>query len=428
MIKKGIVYFKAVLFFVKSLLLIFLLLSSVGNILVAQGTANDTAKVSFWNKDQADVSDLYRLVFNRPLTKQPDTCKKNLQDTAHKRLGPFYTPMLYPGYQMVTGFFAGFISNVSFYTHRSEDAKISTILINDMYSQYKQLLNIVNSNVWLWNESVNLVGDWRYYQYPTHTFGLGSKTSLSNIDAVDYSMIRIYEVALGKIADNFLGGAGINYDYYWNITETKQSPSIVTDLDKYGLTKSSVSSGFTLNLQYDNRLNANNPAKGTFIYFQYRDNLTALGSTSNWQSLLLDAREYIRTSKKSGNVLALWSYTWLTLSGTPPYFDLPTTGKDAYNNTARGYVEGRFSGRNLIYAEAEYRFRILRNGLLGGVLFSNASTVSGWPGSSFERINPGNGFGLRIKLNKSSATNLCLDYGFGTGGSRGFAFNLNEVF
>ncbi len=83
---------------------------------------------------------------------------------------------------------------------------------------------------------------------------------------------------------------------------------------------------------------------------------------------------------------------------------------------------------NMIYAEAEYRFRILRNGLLGGVLFSNASTVSDWPGNNFDRINPGYGFGLRIKMNKSSSTNLCFDYAFGADGSSGFAFNMNEVF
>jgi hypothetical protein len=112
----------------------------------------------------------------------------------------------------------------------------------------------------------------------------------------------------------------------------------------------------------------------------------------------------------------------------PPYLDLPATGEDSYNNTARGYIEGRFRGLNLLYAEAEYRFRLLKSGLLGGVLFSNASTVSEFPGNKFERINPGNGIGLRVKMNKSASTNLCIDYGIGTGGSRGFSFNLNEVF
>ena len=51
-----------------------------------------------------------------------------------------------------------------------------------------------------------------------------------------------------------------------------------------------------------------------------------------------------------------------------------------------------------------------------------------WGKNAFEKINPGAGLGLRIKMNKSSNTNLCIDYGFGAMGSKGFAFNLNEVF
>jgi outer membrane protein assembly factor BamA len=372
--------------------------------------------------------DLYKAIIKRPLIKQQDSSKKNVSDSANKRLGPFVTPFPYPGYAMVTGFLIGFACNISFYTHRNNDAKISTILVSEVYSQYDQLMNIINSNIWLKKESINLTGDWRYYIFPTNTFGLGSKTTLNDADPVNYNYLRIDEVGMKKITDNLMGGIGINYDYHWKITETKSSPALTTDLDVYGLHKSSISSGFTLNLLFDDRLNANNPNKGSYINLQLRNNYKALGSYNNWQSLLLDARHYIRTSNKSGNVLAFWCYAWLTLSGQPPYFDLPTTGLDAYDNTARGYVEGRFKGLNLLYAETEYRFRILRNGLLGGVLFLNVSSLSEWPANKFERINPGYGPGVRIKMNKSSATNLCIDYGFGTGGSQGFAFNLNEVF
>jgi hypothetical protein len=35
---------------------------------------------------------------------------------------------------------------------------------------------------------------------------------------------------------------------------------------------------------------------------------------------------------------------------------------------------------------------------------------------------------MRIKLVKHSSTNLCIDYGFGKDGSRGFFVNLGEVF
>jgi hypothetical protein len=62
------------------------------------------------------------------------------------------------------------------------------------------------------------------------------------------------------------------------------------------------------------------------------------------------------------------------------------------------------------------------------VVFANAQSFSPVPYSELTTIAPGWGGGLRIKLNKESGSNLCIDYGFGLNGSRGFFVNLNEVF
>jgi outer membrane protein assembly factor BamA len=235
-------------------------------------------------------------------------------------------------------------------------------------------------------------------------------------------------VAMKKISGNFSGGMGYDFDYHWNVKADTLPSGDSTDMEKYGFNKTSSSSGITLNLQYDSRLNSNNPSKGMYAFLELRSNLKALGSNDNWQSLLLDVRKYIPLSKKSGNVLALWSYNWITVKGDIPYFDLPSLGWDHYNNMGRGYVQGRFRGWNMLYAEAEYRFRLTKNGFLGGVLFTNASSLTEYPSNKWEKINPGGGLGLRIKMNKLSNTNFAVDYGFGVNGSRGFSFNLNEVF
>ena len=82
----------------------------------------------------------------------------------------------------------------------------------------------------------------------------------------------------------------------------------------------------------------------------------------------------------------------------------------------------------MIYAEAEYRFGILNNGLLGGVVFGNVQSFSRNIATQLSLLAPGFGAGLRVKLNKSSNTNLCIDYGFGMNGSKGLFLNLGEVF
>lgn len=82
----------------------------------------------------------------------------------------------------------------------------------------------------------------------------------------------------------------------------------------------------------------------------------------------------------------------------------------------------------MLYFESEYRFGISRNGLIGGVAFINLQNFSSDLSQQYSKIFPGYGAGIRIKLNKFSDTNLCLDYGFGENGSRGLFVNLGEVF
>jgi hypothetical protein len=82
----------------------------------------------------------------------------------------------------------------------------------------------------------------------------------------------------------------------------------------------------------------------------------------------------------------------------------------------------------MLYLESEYRFQITNNGLLGGVVFVNAESLSAAPGTKLQSIQPAFGPGLRIKLNKVSRTNVAIDYGFGLQGSKGLFIDVGEAF
>jgi Omp85 superfamily domain len=380
---------------------------------------------------QVDIKDFMRAIFTKKEVAESDSTKKSIakeDSTKKKSLGPFYTPVVYPGYSLVSGFLVGVVNSLSFYTHRSDDSKISTISMLNMYTQNKQFLNMLQSNIWLNNEKYNLLGDFRYYNYPNFTYGLGSKTNLGDLSNVDYTLVRLYEVIMRQISKNSFVGLGYNLDSHTNISETNNPKNLDTDLKKYGYSNSSKSSGITANFQYDSRLNSNNPAEGAYANVQLRANLKALDSDNDWQSATIDLRYYVPLSRKSGNVLAFWTYNVFTLGGNPPYFDLPSTGWDVNNNTGRGYVEGRFRGTNALYFETVYRFNISKKRLLGGAIFSNIASFSEPITNKFDRINFAYGAGLRIKVNKFANTNLTIDYGIGQGGSKGFSFGLNENF
>ncbi len=348
----------------------------------------------------------------------------------------YYSVLPAAGYTLQTRLAAILAGNVAFYSdhnistpHNDSVAKLSTITSSLAYTENNQVVLPVQSNIWTKDDKYNLVGDWRISKYPQDTYGLGGNNSLDSADLIDYSYLRIYQTLLRRFANNFYAGIGYNLDYHWGITENGYQDGRQSDYVKYQPRQKTVSSGISLDLLYDGRDNPIFPSTGAYANIVWRDNLTFMGSDDNWQSILFDLRKYFRFPGHSNNVLAFWTYDWLVLSGTPPYLDLPSTAWDTYTNTGRGYIQGRFRSRQMLYLESEYRYGITRNGLLGGVVFVNAQSFSDWPGNyKFNYVQPAAGLGLRVKLNKVSKTNIDIDYGFGLNNSHGLFINIAEVF
>ena len=153
-----------------------------------------------------------------------------------------------------------------------------------------------------------------------------------------------------------------------------------------------------------------------------------LGGDATYQQLTVDLRTYKSLTRTGSQRIAFWMITDLVTGGVAPFLDLPTTGSDA--RSGRGYTEGLNRGEHLAYGEVEYRGALTPNGLAGFVAFFNTTTI----GSSdtgahlFENAKPAAGLGLRLLLNKRSRTNFYTDWGWGTGGSRGFYLGIQEAF
>jgi len=339
----------------------------------------------------------------------------------------YYSLVPYAGYTLSTGFAIDISSNVSFYTNPFRNENLSVIATDIGYDSKSQKVFLTRSEIWTAENNYKIVSDARWEKYPVNTYGLGTFTTFAQNNNLDFNYLRVYETVLKKIAPGYYAGIGYNLDYHYNISAGGNLDNPVSDFMKYGQTARSASSGVNFNFLFDNRKNPLNPLSGAYASVIYRQNLTFLGSDANWRSLQFDLRKYIKLSPQSNNVLAFWSMVTFT-SGNAPYLDLPATGGDMYNNSGRGYAIGRYRGTNMLYLEAEYRFGITRNGLLGGVVFANGESFSEYHSNAFEMIAPAAGTGIRIKLNKHSNTNIGIDYGVGIMGSRGFFVNLGEVF
>lgn len=371
---------------------------------------------------QQDIKDLVRKIFSP----QNSGDRKETELQKNKVYNSFF-PMA--GYTLQTGFAVILSEGLAFYMDTTGRQKISSILTSITFTQYRQLLFPLTVNLWTAHNKFNIVLDDRFLKYPSTTYGIGARTAESDAYTLNYNYIKLHQTIQAKIYNNLYAGLGVYYDHLWNITEVDPPAGTRTSFQKYGVSQTETASGLAFKLLYDSRINQINPANGLYSNIVYRPNFTFMGSDNNWQSLQIDIRKYLKLFGSPKNILALWSFNWLTLGKTkPPYLLLPSTGWDDFYNTGRGYVQSRFRAKDMIYAEAEYRFGILNNGLLGGVIFTNVQSFSRNLTNQLSVFAPGAGAGLRIKLNKYSNTNLCVDYGFGINGSRGVFLNLGEVF
>jgi hypothetical protein len=311
-----------------------------------------------------------------------------------------------------------------------ETTNASTAGASVSYTTKKQFNVVVRSNIFGNANSFLLQGDWRYLDTSQPTYGLGPAQPNSQKDELEYRLIRIYQTFFRPISGRLMGGIGYHLNYHFDIVDPNAEqglPSPVVDYNQGQNLAHTLSSGLSLNLAFDNRDHPINPARGYYATASLRMFPTWLGTDSSWQSFQTDFRTYSQLDEHGRSVLAFWNTTWFTFGGTP-YLELPAIGWDTYQRSGRGYAQGRVRGRNQIYTEGEYRLAITRDGFWGAVAFVNLIATSDPATNGFERVDPGAGLGLRIKLNNKSATNITIDFGFGAQGSNGLFLGSGEAF
>lgn len=359
-----------------------------------------------------------------------DIVKKLLHKKSDTPAAPRKTVLMpVAGYSLATGFAAAFAFNKVFYNGTAAQQKASSILCVPTYTQKKQFFIPFTANIWSAGNRYNFITDARYSQYPSIIYGIGNDQYADTGYAISYNAIKLHQVVQREMIKNFYVGLGIYFDQYWHIAATDSLlPNIKQQLNLLLHTRETAIAP-VLKLLYDSRLNQVNPRQGIYAGMVLRQNIGISAQSNSWRALVTEFRTYIEFPKRSTNILALWNYNWLTPSADAvPYLLLPSTGWDDNYNTGRGYTQSRFRGHAMFYNEAEYRARLTKNDLLHAVFFGNMQTFSGDLAKAYTHPQLGYGLGLRIKVNKFSDTNFCIDYGFGKNSSHGFFVNLGEVF
>lgn len=340
--------------------------------------------------------------------------RDKLQKTNQIRSGRKVYFSLFPAATSIPGGGRAVVTSISaaFYLGAPEETNLSNVYLipytnlADRYGLY------LRPNLWTAKNKFNFIGDFRIAAFPQYSWGLGGDSPQWDESLIDSDYVRFYQTVLRKIRGYWFAGPGYALDHHYNVSESGQ----VGDghLEAYQeLFSSTTSSGFTLNLVYDARINAINPPRGSYFIINYRINQKGMGSTYSNQSIFIDARKYIPLSRSRSNLLALRSYYWTIMSGHVPYLDLPATNwAPATGIASRGFQTGRYRSNAMVYAEAEQRYQLMNNGLVGLVAFMNVASASEYGTQHFKTWTVGAGAGLRIKLNKYSNSNLAIDVAF----------------
>ena len=419
--------------FMKTKLLLASMLIIIGNICYAQ----DSLVL------QKDISDL---LFKKKKSNGP----KQEDTLVVKKLYLSVLPI--PGYSPALGFVLGGGASANILLGDRKTTNLSSALANVTVTSKKQLNVNIRTNVYTPNNKWIFQGDYRLLLFSQPTYGLGIKfgkkgdfnlngasvTNDPDEQPMRFNYIRFYENIYWQLNGSWYAGLGLNIDHHYAINDQSLDTSAhVTSHYDYSTKKGFAlnkytTSGITFNLLYDSRDNAVNPLKGHFAQLTFRKNPKFLGSSQSSSSIYYEYRTYLNLGdkKQRKHILALWSWGQLMTSGKLPYLATPSIGWDMYNRSGRGYIQGRIRGENLAYGEAEYRFPISKNGLLGGVAFLNATTASNSIMNQpiFNAYALGYGMGLRVKMSKQTNTNISIDYGMGRNGSNGVYFNLQETF
>ena len=357
------------------------------------------------------------------------------------------------GYNPAMGALFGLTGTLGMYLGPPATTTISSLQGVALYSTMSQLTIQLSTTVLTARNDWELQGDWRFLLFNQKTYGLGTGPQAMSAPATneDFNLVRIHQTVLRKVWSDLYVGLGYRLDSYYDVQDTNMDltapepvvgPGYAYSL-AYGFSPhQGVLSGATLAVLFDNRDSTISPYRGYYGSATFTANPTWLGSSQPSTNLEAQFRVYAPLSDDvPRNVLGFWLYYRGVTSGAAPYLTLPSIGWDQKNRTGRGYVQGRWRGTQELYGEVEWRFRITNNGLLGGVVFGNASSFAapafqasgpGWTYASekvgvLQVIRPAGGFGLRFMMNRDSRTSVALDFAFGES-SFGVWFNAGEYF
>jgi len=279
-----------------------------------------------------------------------------------------------------------------------------------------------------WNKNKNRLffGAGTVGVHHDHTYNEGPD-SLGGISLVWKELPTFFWVEYSRkiVGKLFLGVSfsGSKVHYKFNQGTDEENEFTEKFFEKKGITDNFTSSlGFVV--AFDSRDYIYYPTSGYQVSIKPKFYQKWLGSDNNYIDTDIRLIGYFKL--RSNMVLASMLTAGIS-SG-----DVPFSGYQSYGmrNNLRGYPSGKFRGKYMATAQAEFRWRFYRR--FGAVVF--AGTGSLWGDETEDYVFserswlPSAGLGARFMISKVKKLNVRLDYAIGVDGNMGVYFGMMEAF
>lgn len=280
-----------------------------------------------------------------------------------------------------------------------------------VYTLEKQIKVLLNTDLYLKDNTYHIKGEIRVDKYPFKFYGIGNNTQDESEEIYTPRNMNFFITLLRKLGHGF--NLGFQYRFLnWKMLEIEEG-GLLASGQYIGANKGTLS-GISVILDHDTRDNIYFPRSGDYAELVLRTHPKFLGSTTQCSSIALDVRKYF--SLFSSHVLAT-QFVLQVQSGDVPFTELTRFGGE---NLMRGYYAGRYRDKNMMALQAEYRLPLFWR--FGMVAFGGLANVANkLQKFDFNTLKPSYGVGLRLLFDKKENIWIRLDFGFGKGSSGVYA-------
>jgi outer membrane protein assembly factor BamA len=305
-----------------------------------------------------------------------------------------------------------------FYTARDAIIRPSKVGLSGYYSTNQQYKISASPELYFLRNNLFVRVHLSFGHFVDKFWGIGNATEETGEE--DYTRDG-FSAALTIQAPPLLFAAdrsGLSIDYDYTEIEDKQSNQFLTGDEVPGSNGAHLL-GFGYDLTWDSRDHIFFPNSGYYQYF----NLTIYPRRNDYEFYLLelDVRQY--KAFAPNQVLAGHFYL-AAAGGETPFYKLPALGGQ---HRMRGYFEGRYRDNFYATLQVEYRQYFWRR--LGFVVFAGAGDVApDMLSLNSDDFKYSYGGGLRFLFDQEQRVNIRMDVGFGSNGSNGIYFGIEEAF